>query len=341
MVYASVHGTVRFHDSTESVVAWVAEAIARRDLAVDYVQVDAGWYRLLPNKLGKEAWAWSCGNWTPDPARYPNGMRAAADAARQRPQVHPVVEPERAMVGSETHREHPEFLIPPPPAYALPPEHRYMSHNGFHLLDLGNPDALAWAIATISAKINEWALDLYCHDFNLHPVRYWRHREADDRQGMNEIRYIMGPYEYFDALRREHPHPIIDSSASGVRRIDFEMLRADDHVLAQRLDLGPRAAAGHDGRPVVLGAVPRRRDQGRGLVQAFRPSRAEQQTLELPLRNLDPEAAYSVTDLDAPDRAVTTTGAQLMDERLSASVRALESALFVYEAGAVGPSGTA
>ena len=206
-------------------VAWVAEAIARRDLAVDYVQVDAGWYRLLPNKLGKEAWAWSCGNWTPDPARYPNGMRAAADAARQRPQVNPVVEPERAVVGSETHREHPDLLIPPPPAYALPPEHRYMSHNGFHLLDLGNPDALAWAIATISAKINEWALDVYRHDFNLHPVQYWRHREADDRQGMNEIRYIMGPYEYFDALRGEHPHPIIDSSASGGRRIDFEMLR--------------------------------------------------------------------------------------------------------------------
>ena len=38
-----------------------------------------------------------------------------------------------------------------------------------------------------------------------------------------------------------------------------------------------------------------------------------------------------MTDLDAPDRAVTTTGAQLIDEGLSASVRMLESALSVYE----------
>ena len=68
------------------------------------------------------------------------------------------------------------------------------------------------------------ALDICRHDFNPHPVQYWGHGEPDDRQGRNEIRYIMGLYEYFDALRREHPHLIIDSSASGGRRIDFEML---------------------------------------------------------------------------------------------------------------------
>ncbi len=74
-----------------------------------------------------------------------------------------------------------------------------------------------------------------------------------------------------------------------------------------------------------------RPDQGRGLVQAFRRSRDEQQTLGLRLRNLNPAVSYSVTDLDAPDRAVTMTGAELMGEGLSASVRLLESALFVYE----------
>ena len=100
-----------------------------------------------------------------------------------------------------------------------------MHHDGFHLLDLGNPRRAGLAIATFSAKIDEWPLDVYRDDFNRHPVQYWRHGEADDRQGMNEIRYIMGLHEYFDALRHQHPHLIIDSSASGGRRIDFEMLR--------------------------------------------------------------------------------------------------------------------
>lgn len=411
MVYASVHGTVGFHDSTERVVTSVAEAIARRDLAVDYVQVDAGWYRLLPHRLGADAWAWSCGNWTPDPERYPNGMRAAADAVHANGLKYILwFEPERAMVGTETHREHREFLIPPPPAYALPPEHRYMSRDGFHLLDLGNPEALAWAIATFSAKIGEWDLDVYRHDFNLHPVQYWRHGEADDRQGMNEIRYVMGLYEYFDALRRKHPHLVIDSSASGGRRIDFEMLRrtitfwrsdltwvpepqqdmtaglsywipfhgvgavsrtpydvrsgmgavfglainvreltssAVRRQVAELRDLGdlflgdyyPLTAYSRENDVWVAWQFDRP-DQGRGLVQAFRRSEAEQGTLELRLRNLESEAAYVVTDLDAPDRAVTVSGAALMGEGLSASVGAFESALFVYERVTVAVTGS-
>ena len=52
--------------------------------------------------------------------------------------------------------------------------------------------------------------------------------------------------------------------------------------------------------------------------------------MEFRLRDLDPAAVYSVTDLDAPERAVTVTGAQLMNEGLSASIRTLKSAVFVY-----------
>ena len=121
----------------------------------------------------------------------------------------------------------------------------------------------------------------------------------------------MGLYEYFDALRREHPHLIIDSSASGGRRIDFEMLSGEeiDHVLAERPHLGPRAPG--SGTPFPRRLLPftgysrqddvwvawqcDRPDLGRGLVQAFRRSRAEQQTLELRLRNLNPAVSYSVT----------------------------------------------
>ena len=69
----------RLTTSTESVVASVAEAIARQDLAVDYVQVDAGWYRLLPDKLGKD-----CGDDGPpfiwDPERRFQ-LRCEIDAA--------------------------------------------------------------------------------------------------------------------------------------------------------------------------------------------------------------------------------------------------------------------
>ena len=42
---------------------------------------------------------------------------------------------------------------------------------------------------------------------------------------MNEIRYIVGLYEFFDSLQRDHPNLLIDNCASGGRRLDFEMLR--------------------------------------------------------------------------------------------------------------------
>ena len=68
-------------------------------------------------------------------------------------------------------------------------------------------------------------VDIYRHDFNLYPLHYWRSGEAPDRQGINEIRYITGLYDFFDALAADHSHLLIDSCASGGRRLDFEMQR--------------------------------------------------------------------------------------------------------------------
>ena len=269
VVYASVHGTVGFHDSAESVVTSVAEAIARRDLAVDYVQVDAGWYRLLADKLGTDAWAWSCGNWTPDPARYPNGMRAAADAAHGLKYIL-WFEPERAMVGTETHREHPEFLIPPPPAYALPPEHRYMSDDGFRLLDLGNPvtfyrSDLTWVPEpqqSMTAALSYWV--------PFHGVGAISRTPYDVRSGMGAVFGL--------AIN------VRELTSSAIKRQIAELRDLGDLFLG---DCYPLTGYSRQDDLWVAWQFDRP-DQGGGLVQAFRRSRAEQQTLELRLRNLNP-----------------------------------------------------
>jgi hypothetical protein len=46
--------------------------------------------------------------------------------------------------------------------------------------------------------------------------------DAPDRQGISEIRHVEGLYAFWDELLRRHPGLIIDSYASGGRRIDFE-----------------------------------------------------------------------------------------------------------------------
>jgi alpha-galactosidase len=54
---------------------------------------------------------------------------------------------------------------------------------------------------------------------------YWWTGEAEDRQGMTEIKYVTGLYSYWDELQRRSPSLIMDSCASGGRRLDFEAMR--------------------------------------------------------------------------------------------------------------------
>ena len=117
---------------------------------------------------------------------------------------------------------HPEWLLTPS---NLPKELQYHEKDGFRLLDLGNPQALAWTKKTFSDLIDELDMEIYRQDFNMAPLYYWRNNEPEDRKGINEIRYITGLYDFYDTLLREHPGLIIDTCASGGRRIDFEMLR--------------------------------------------------------------------------------------------------------------------
>jgi alpha-galactosidase len=132
-------------------------------------------------------------------------------------------EPERVMPDTWLHKHHPQWLLRP--TEAMPAEIKYQIHDGFHLFDLGNPEALAWLKAKLSGMIGSVGIDCYRNDFNMYPVYYWRNGEAPDRQGIREIRYVTGLYDLFDTLQRQHPHLLLDTCASGGRRIDFEMLR--------------------------------------------------------------------------------------------------------------------
>ena len=53
----------------------------------------------------------------------------------------------------------------------------------------------------------------------------WRAEDPPDRQGISEIRYIEGLYQFWSELARRYPGLHIDGCASGGRRMDFEALR--------------------------------------------------------------------------------------------------------------------
>ena len=97
--------------------------------------------------------------------------------------------------------------------------------NGDQLLNLGNPVAWKWLVGHVDKLLVDNGIDLYRQDFNIDPLLFWRGNDAPDRQGITEIKHVMGYLAYWDELRRRHPDMLIDSCASGGRRNDLETMR--------------------------------------------------------------------------------------------------------------------
>lgn len=167
--------------------------------------VDAGWYQCSGD------WV-NTGTWEIDYSRYPNGLVEVFDQAHAKGMRSMVwFEPERVTPGSWLATNHQSWLLGSP--------------GGWQLLDLGNADAWNWLVNHIDGLMTSQGIDDYRQDFNISPLGYWRSKDAADRQGITEIKYVMGYLAFWDELQRRHPGMLIDSCASGGRRNDLETLR--------------------------------------------------------------------------------------------------------------------
>jgi len=192
------------HADTDSQIFFVDKYL-ERGIKLDYWWMDAGWYW---NKTG---WP-NVGTWEVDTDRFPGGLRVITDHAHGKG-VKSIVwfEPERVTPGTWLYENDPDWLL---------------GRDGQQkLLNLGNTEARQWLTDHVDRLINEQGIDLYRQDFNIDPLPSWRANDAEDRQGITEIRHVEGYQAYWDELRRRHPDMLIDSCASGGRRNDLETLR--------------------------------------------------------------------------------------------------------------------
>jgi len=171
-------------------------------IGCDTYWLDAAWFPgNFPNGVG---------NWFCKPEAFPNGLKPVSDACHRYDMKFVLwFEPERIAAGTQIAKEHPEFV--------------FGGEKG-GLFKLNEPEARRWLTELLSTRIDEYGLDWYRNDFNMDPLGAWRNNDAEDRQGMTEIRYIEGLYEMWDELRARHPGLLIDNCSSGGRRIDLEMI---------------------------------------------------------------------------------------------------------------------
>ena len=165
--------------------------------------LDAGWF--------EGGWPNGAGSWAPGAKQFPRGLRPLADAAHREGMKFVLwLEPERVNPNSRLAQEHPEWVL-----HAGP---------GDGLLNLGDPAARQWLTDYLSKSFHDWGVDVFRNDFNIDPLRFWHAADAPDRQGMAEIRYLEGFYQFWDALVQRQPELTIDNCASGGRRIDLETI---------------------------------------------------------------------------------------------------------------------
>ena len=179
------------------------------------------------------------GNWhlplkeTEDRVDFPEGIAALMDYARA-PQPGPGLstilwnEVERVAKGSYISQTFPEWIAP------------FAGGGHGTLLDLGNPDARLFIQEFLSKEVEAYGLTVLRFDFNVDPLRGqtgggggWQQLDVRaqtaagglPRTGVSEARYVEGLYTMWDAVLAAHPGLLIDTCASGGRRIDLEILQ--------------------------------------------------------------------------------------------------------------------
>ncbi|HPS00816.1 MAG TPA: alpha-galactosidase, partial [Candidatus Sumerlaeota bacterium] len=84
-----------------------------------------------------------------------------------------------------------------------------------------------WFTERIDSILTREGIDLYRQDCNLELSPYWNKANAEtpDRQGLVEQKHLVNLLGMWDELQRRHPNLILDTCASGGRRIDLEFMR--------------------------------------------------------------------------------------------------------------------
>ena len=220
------------HQNEEGEKGYI-DQLVRHGARLDYWWMDAGWY---PSRKG---WH-EVGTWEPDPERFPGGIRAVSEHAHANGMKLVLwFELERVSPGSAWWG-HEAWLLTLPaeqrryrwgraavggPQFTVDEAHRNQIVDGDRLFNLGHPQAWQFLTDYVSRCISEWGIDIFRLDHNIAPLLFWRAADAPDRQGSTENHYVRGLLAFFDELRRRHPTLLIDSCASGGRRIDLETMR--------------------------------------------------------------------------------------------------------------------
>ncbi|MFD0786803.1 glycoside hydrolase family 36 protein, partial [Micromonospora azadirachtae] len=184
------------------------------DLGVETFVVDDGWF------VGRDDDTAGLGDWTPDPAKFPDGFEAfIAEVRGLGLRFGLWVEPECVNPRSRLYAEHPDWVYQVDGRPLTPIRNQY-------LLDLGRPEVAEFVHSTLDGLLRRYDIAYLKWDFN-------RPRTEPGRAGADgpldlDGAHVTALHGIYDRLRRDHPDVLIESCAGGGARTDLAMAgRAD------------------------------------------------------------------------------------------------------------------
>ncbi len=202
-------GTYFDHDQARL----MAQATAAAAIGIERFVLDDGW---MPGRIGPRA---GLGDWTPDPAKYPDGLGPLArHVTGLGMQFGLWVEPEMANPDSAALRDHPEAAL----AVAGRPQ-RLSRHQ--LVLDLAQPAVWARVHAALDTLLRELPIAYLKWDMNRDLITAGA---PDGRPAYHA--QVVATYALMDRLRSDYPDVEIESCASGGGRADWGVLARTQRV---------------------------------------------------------------------------------------------------------------
>lgn len=205
-----------YFEHDPAVLAEMADRAAA--LGIERFVLDDGWF------LGRRHDRAGLGDWTVDPAVWPDGLTPLIDTVRGLGMEFGLwIEPEMVNPDSDLCRAHPDWLLATPPAPQLDFRHQLV-------LDCSRADVQAHLLERIDALLRAHRIDYLKWDMNRdisHPGRDW---QGDEPARPGAEAHVRGVYHMLDQLRAAHPAVEIESCASGGGRADYGVLARTDRI---------------------------------------------------------------------------------------------------------------
>jgi alpha-galactosidase len=175
---------------------------------VRYLVIDAGWY-----KAAETDWSSGHGDWNPSEALFPNGLKAAADAIRERGLI-PGLWFEMETVGSQS------------AAFKL--GKHFITRDGIPVTvrerrfwDLNDPAAIDYLTEKVIDLLESCGFGYLKVDYN---ETAGLGCDDPDSQGEGLRRQIEGTYRFFERIRERLPELVIENCSSGGHRLEPSMM---------------------------------------------------------------------------------------------------------------------